>query len=277
MKRLALWVGLTMLPACCVFAKANHVDPTSRLTTVETLEAETVALVHFVDKDHNEIAPDSDKPGELKAYCTGVWVNSDTFLSAEHCVDDIGRPSDVTLPLEELLHALNSDVPVVRAWTPMNQPVMYSGYGDIDPKHKTYHTGRVVAVDMKQDLVLIRADASGAHPYAHIARGPIHDGQEVHVVGHPAGLWWTYCHGYVSSRRPQYVDEQGVHDMLQVSAPVFFGNSGGGAFDADGNLIGMADAIRVGVPDVTFFIHRDTLRAFMEHERVIPPETTKPQ
>lgn len=280
MRRLALWIGITFLPACCVFAKANLSDPANRLTAVETMEAETVALVHFVNKEHHEVSPDSDKPGELLPYCSGIWVSNDVMLSAEHCVDDIGRPTNPMSSLEDLLHALELDgnAPVAKStWTPVNQPVMYSGYGDIDSKHKAYHTGKVIAVDMKQDMVLIKADAPGAHPYARLARGPIRDGQEAHIVGHPTGLWWTYCHGYVSGRRPDYTDDQGKHDMLQISAPVFFGNSGGGAFDNDGALIGMADSIRQGVPDVSFFVHRDTIRSFMEHERVIPAEPTKPQ
>ena len=279
MRQLALWLGITLLPSCCVVAGASR-TAAQQISTVDRLEHETVAFVHFVNDDGHEVDPDSDNAikAQLGAYCTGVWVSPDTILTAEHCVDDIGKPKaevpdddtpgDDLKKLLEQLKALtgNSD------WTPINQPVMYSNRDDISDKAKSYHTGKVVAVDMDNDMVLVKADSPDKNqPWASLARGPIPDGTELHIVGHPAGMWWTYRHAYVAAHRPAYVMDGKPRDILQVSGAVFFGDSGGGAFTLEGDLVGMADAIRK-IPNTAIYIHRDVLRGFLEHNQVIPPQ-----
>lgn len=276
MRRLALWAAVILMPACCVFSKGSQtVAPSANQSLVDHLEDSTVALVHFVDSDGDEVPPDSDKPGTMGAYCTGVWLNADTFLTAEHCVDDIGRPS-VDDTLGSLLQSLEENTGV-STWTPLGQPVMFSLHGDVTPDHKAYHTGKVAAVSMYDDMVLVKSDSPVKHDTVALSQKPIHDGDDVHIVGHTVGMWWSYMRGYVSAHRPTYEDGHGKkHDMLQISAPVYFGDSGGGAFDAEGNLIGMADSIKGGphgvVPNVAFYVHRDVIKGFLEHEKLLPPD-----
>jgi hypothetical protein len=248
---------------------------------VERLERETVAMVHFVDDDGKEVDPNSDDSvkATLGAYCTGVWVSPDTILTAEHCVDDIGKPkapdpedapegSDLKQLLEQLKALTGAS-----DWTPIGQPVMYSNRWDITDKAKAYHTGKVIAVDMFNDMVLVKADAPDKNQmWAPLARGPIPDATELHLIGHPAGMWWTYRHGYVAAHRPAYKNNEGKeHDLLQVSAPIFFGDSGGPAFTLEGDLVGMADSIR-RIPNTALYVHRDVIRGFLEHNQVIPPQ-----
>lgn len=274
MKKLVLWSGVALvasLQACCAFSGPKHVE---KLTMAEQLEQKTVALVHFVTEGGTEIDPDDvNKPGEtqhptLSPYCTGVWVSKDTVLTAEHCVDDIGRPKvDPIAALQALLDG--TPPPVPPAWSPVGQPVMYSVQGDITPKSKAWHRSHVVAVDTYSDLVLLKVDEPGDHPIAYLSANVIHDGDELHLIGHTVGLWWTYKHGYVSSHRPDHIgNDEKPHNMLQVSAPGFFGDSGGGVFDVEGNLVAMSDTI-IKVPSVVFCVHRDVLRGFLEHNQVI--------
>jgi hypothetical protein len=261
-----------------MFAKGAH-DPAisaSNQSLVDRLEDETVALVHFMDEDGKEVAPDDEKAKGMGAYCTGVWLTDDTFLTAEHCVDDIGRPKADDDALQQLLQSLE-ETTGVPTWTPQGQPVLFSLHGDVTPDHKFYHSGKVAAVDMYDDMVLVKTDEKLKHQSAALSRNVIHDGDDVHIVGHTVGMWWSYMRGYVSAHRPTYEDDKGhKHDMLQISAPAFFGDSGGGAFDADGNLIGMCDSIkgwRHGVvPNVAFYVHRDAIKGFLEHEKVLVPQ-----
>jgi len=286
MKRLAVWVLAVAMPACCVAARTTTVNPSTHLTMVEQLEAETPALVWWSDsKGNHSYDPDNIPKGyELRPYCAAVWVSPDTMLTAEHCVDDIGKPvtkaetdtdsdddedDDATQVLQQLLQQLQALKDEQQNWTPVGQQVLYSNRADIDPNHKAYHSGKVTAVDMVDDLALVKADAPGQHFIAPLRRGVIHDGEELHIVGHPAGSWWTYIHGYVAGERENYWDGKHYRPITQVSGPVFFGNSGGGAFDVDGNLVGICDAIS-RVPETAFFVPRDVLRGFLEHERVIP-------
>lgn len=59
-------------------------------------------------------------------------------------------------------------------------------------------------------------------------------GERVYAVGAPEGLELTFSEGVISALR----DTEGVH-MIQTSAPISPGSSGGGLFDVAGNLVGV--------------------------------------
>ena len=59
-------------------------------------------------------------------------------------------------------------------------------------------------------------------------------GEHVYAIGAPEGLELTFSEGVVSSLR----ETEGVN-IIQTSAPTSPGSSGGGLFDAQGNLIGI--------------------------------------
>jgi S1-C subfamily serine protease len=61
------------------------------------------------------------------------------------------------------------------------------------------------------------------------------EGQPIFVIGHPAGLRYTLSNGLVSRMEP-------ARSILQISAPVSPGNSGGPVFDDKGNLVGIVIA-----------------------------------
>lgn len=291
MKRLAVWALAIGLPACCVAARTSVVNPVTHMTLAEQLEQETPALVRWYDEEkrdddgHPVHYDDIEKIPEgakttMGAFCSAVWVSQDVMLTAAHCVDDIGKPADdssdedPTKQLRRLLQMLQNgqDPREEPKWDPTGQTVHYSVRGDITPKTKAFHSAKVLAVDWNNDISLLTADSPGVHPFAPLRQDPIHDGEELHIVGHPAGMWWTYVHGYVAAQRPEYEDHAGhKYPVIQVTAPIWFGNSGGGAYDVDGNLVGMADSIS-RVPNTAYFIPNTTIRAFMEHNKVVPPQ-----
>lgn len=285
MKKYASWLSLAtlvvLLPSCCVFNAVRH--PQEKFTMPEIVERETVAMVHWIgevgkDEDDDpiigEVDPDKDPKAELKAYCAGVWVSQDTILTAEHCIDHLGRPPQD--PLEMLLRRL-AGVPDPE-WDPTGQPVLYSTFGDIQDdssgkKIRVARHARVLAVDPVSDLSLLEVEqetkneALPEHRVATIA-STVHVGDDVHIVGHTLGLWWSYTHGWVAQLRPRMMnaDEKQV-DLLQISAPVFFGNSGGGAWNTDGELLGIASFIKNG-PNLSFFIDFNTIRHFLSHHGI---------
>lgn len=59
-------------------------------------------------------------------------------------------------------------------------------------------------------------------------------GESVYAIGAPEGLELTFSQGVISGLR----ESDGVH-MVQTSAPTSPGSSGGGLFDAEGNLVGI--------------------------------------
>ncbi len=86
----------------------------------------------------------------------------------------------------------------------------------------------------KDRCVLGVADAQlkpidGVRPYADLKVG-----EPLYTLGAPSGLDLTLADGMLSGRR----EEEGVR-YVQTSAPISPGSSGGGLFDARGNLVGI--------------------------------------
>lgn len=69
-------------------------------------------------------------------------------------------------------------------------------------------------------------------------------GAEVIAIGNPLGiLGGTVTHGIVSAtKREVSVDEIGTMTLMQTDASINGGNSGGGLFDTNGNLVGIINS-----------------------------------
>ena len=68
-------------------------------------------------------------------------------------------------------------------------------------------------------------------------------GSDVHAIGHPGSLSWTYTKGYVSQVRKNYQwnYEETLHQasIIQTQTPISLGNSGGPLISSDGELLGV--------------------------------------
>ena len=84
--------------------------------------------------------------------------------------------------------------------------------------------------------------APGIRPYATLLVG-----ERVYTVGSPSGLENTLGEGIISGLR-----ERAGLDLVQTSAPISPGSSGGGLFDAAGNLIGITTFFGPGCPESKF-------------------------
>lgn len=93
---------------------------------------------------------------------------------------------------------------------------------------------RVVYRDPTRDLAELKVDGLPATPAALRPQVPA-VGERVYAVGAPQGLELTLSEGLVSSLRS--VDD-GSAPLIQTSAPISPGSSGGGLFDEAGRLVG---------------------------------------
>jgi S1-C subfamily serine protease len=91
------------------------------------------------------------------------------------------------------------------------------------------------------------APVKGVRPYATLAVG-----ERVYTVGSPSGLENTLAEGIVSGLR-----RRGAVDLIQSSAAVSPGSSGGGLFDGAGNLVGITSFMRRDNPTFNFAIAAD--------------------
>jgi len=106
----------------------------------------------------------------------------------------------------------------------------------------TKHTAKVVGTDPKTDLALIKVDGKSDFAYVKFAEHAPRVGDWVVAVGNPFGLGGTVTAGIVSARGRD-IGSGPYDDYIQIDAPINKGNSGGPAFDVDGNVIGVNTAI----------------------------------
>jgi len=103
------------------------------------------------------------------------------------------------------------------------------------------HKAKVIGTDPRTDLALIKVEG-GSFPFVKLAGKPPRIGDWVLAVGNPFGLGGTVTAGIVSARGRD-IGASPYDDFIQIDAPVNKGNSGGPAFDVDGNVIGVNTAI----------------------------------
>jgi len=106
----------------------------------------------------------------------------------------------------------------------------------------TIYKAKVVGTDAKTDLAVIKVDGKTDFPYVSFASAPPKVGDWVVAVGNPFGLGGTVTAGIVSARGRD-IGAGSYDDYIQIDAPINKGNSGGPAFDIDGNVIGVNTAI----------------------------------
>lgn len=158
--------------------------------------------------------------------CAGVWVSPTDILTADHCVD---------LGLDVLFRTNHEGVAI------------------------TPHIADVIQIDEGLDLALLRTFGVDDHAVAQILVGSVYFGQPLHIVGHPGGMQYTYFTGVVSAFRTIESER-----YLQVSAPIWMGNSGGPAFDDAGAVVGIASMKASGPPNMGFFVPNEVLLKFLE-------------
>ena len=106
----------------------------------------------------------------------------------------------------------------------------------------TVYPAKVVGTDPKTDLALIKVDGNKNFPFVKFAEQAPQVGDWVVAVGNPFGLGGTVTAGIVSARGRD-IGAGPYDDYVQIDAPINKGNSGGPAFDVNGNVIGVNTAI----------------------------------
>jgi hypothetical protein len=182
-------------------------------------------------------------------YCAGVWISPDQFLTAHHCI--IHEEYETNMMGKMVRFKTRREVSISKNELTVSDP----------------HYGVVVAIDSLHDLALVKSvDLGLEHSVAKIKESAVEVGEGVKIVGHTSGLTYTYIVGVVSAIRVDF-PEDGDH-YFQVSTPGYKGNSGGGLFDNDGNLMGICSSLFRGAPNVILFIHKDEMVKFLRENQI---------
>src|ERR1700742_4912470 len=123
-----------------------------------------------------------------------------------------------------------------------NHVIMGQGSGFfISDDGKTY-SAKVIGADARTDLALIKVEGGSNFPFAKLSDGKPRIGDWVLAVGNPFGLGGTVTAGIVSAMGRD-IGNGPYDDFIQIDAPVNKGNSGGPAFNIDGDVVGVNTAI----------------------------------
>jgi len=127
---------------------------------------------------------------------------------------------------------------------------------------KTY-TAQVIGTDARTDLALIKVEGGSNFPFAKLSDGKPRIGDWVLAVGNPFGLGGTVTAGIVSAQGRD-IGNGPYDDFIQIDAPVNKGNSGGPAFNVQGEVMGVNTAIYSpsgGSVGIAFWIPAATVKS----------------
>ena len=108
---------------------------------------------------------------------------------------------------------------------------------------ETSHEAKIVGTDSRNDLAVIKIEASGLTPATLGDSDMLTVGEDVVAIGNPLGeLRGTSTGGMVSALGRQVTVEGTEMTLIQHDAAVSPGSSGGGLFNSSGSLIGIVNA-----------------------------------
>lgn len=121
--------------------------------------------------------------------------------------------------------------------------------------------GTVLAYDEDADLAILQCDyVTGVEPLVLGDSSEVKQGDRVYASGYPLGMSNTLSDGIISS---VYTDEYDV-DILQITAAISEGSSGGALMNEDGEVIGVVAASYVYGENMNMAITSNTVKELLE-------------
>ncbi|PVZ64540.1 S1C family serine protease [Pelagibaculum spongiae] len=140
-----------------------------------------------------------------------------------------------------------------------------SGYVRIAGNKKKLEIAGILAFDRSRDLALLSVKDLVASPLSVSAVTP-QVGDTIYSLGNPQGLEATFSAGIISSIRKLDNDS-----LLQITAPISPGSSGGPVLNVDAEVVGVAVATLRGGQNLNFAIPAKYFKSLLDREQPILP------
>lgn len=135
----------------------------------------------------------------------------------------------------------------------------------------TKHKAILLARLKKRDLCLMYASKLEARPALLGAAFNLDVGAAVYAIGSPEGLELSLSNGVVSQLRGNK-----NAPLIQTTAPISPGSSGGGLFDSEGRLVGITTFYLEGGQNLNFAMPVEWLAELREPENLVTDQSQTP-
>jgi S1-C subfamily serine protease len=221
-----LFALLACFSLCCIPVHAP----------IKEVKASAVALV-----ESTEFGP--------HILCSGTFVAPDLILTASHCIGGWEERHDETDEDVAITFVIPGDNPMDRSSEPYAR-----------------HLTRLERRDEDHDLALLRVLGPDTFPHSFVkvadARPAV--GDHIFAITSPHGLYFQLGEGIVSGYElDTEAESEKKGRFIAVSHMGFwFGSSGGGVVNSDGELIGVV-SFTPGIPSIMELVDTDTIRSFV--------------
>ena len=130
-----------------------------------------------------------------------------------------------------------------------------SGYVKFIGDSRSFSILGVLSIDIQHDLVVLRIGVTGNQNLNLADSDAISVGDTVYAVGNPRGLEGTFSDGIVSGIR-----RLGPEKLLQITAPISPGSSGGPVLNTRGEVVGIAVSTILSGQNLNFAVPANYLR-----------------
>ena len=134
--------------------------------------------------------------------------------------------------------------------------------------HREFEVVEIMNANRLHDLVILRIDAKNLPVLPIGDSDRVRPGDSVLAIGHPLGLEDTVSNGLISAVREVHEGLQ----VLQISAPIAPGSSGGPLFNDRGEVIGVATAVSTSGQNLNFGLPSKYVTDLIQHPHPISME-----
>lgn len=140
------------------------------------------------------------------------------------------------------------------------------GYAKVVGQKDKYDIEGIIGINPDRDLVLLKVSAAFIPPLSLGNSDAVEVGEPVYAVGNPQGLEGTFSQGVVSGIR-----QVGLDKLLQITAPISPGSSGGPVLNSKGEVIGVSVATFKSGQNLNFAIPSNYLKGLLGSTGTVKP------
>jgi serine protease Do len=138
--------------------------------------------------------------------------------------------------------------------------------------HREFKDVEVMAADPSHDVVVLRIGARNLNALPLGDSSAARPGEHVVAIGHPLGLGDTVSDGLVSAVR----EISAGFRLLQISAPISPGSSGGPVLNDLGEVIGISTLVVNGGQNLNFAVPIDAVKPLLRADKGVPLASYQP-